>query len=161
MSCLGRLALLFVLVPVLELVLLLRLGAWVGLWPTLGLVLVTGAAGATLARAEGLKVLVQLQRELAAGRVPGQAVLDGVSILLAGVLLVTPGVLTDVAALALLVPFSRRWIQRRVRERLEAQVRAGALQVVVMGPGGFGGPREAPDLDPRHEIRVDDPDPPA
>lgn len=158
MSCLARLTLLFVVVPVLELVLLIRLGAVVGLWPTLGLVLVTGAAGAALARAEGFKVVLQLQRELAAGRPPAQPVLDGVSILLAGVLLITPGVLTDVAALALLVPFSRRWIQRRVRSHLERQVRAGALQVVVMGPGGFRPVSEASDLDPRNEIRVDDPD---
>jgi len=158
MACLARLAVVFVVLPVLELVILIRLGATVGLWPTLGLVLVTGAAGAALARAEGLKVVLQLQRELAAGRTPAQSVLDGASILLGGVLLLTPGLLTDVAALALLVPWTRRWIQRRVRARLEAGIRTGALQVVVMGPGGFGPGTEPSDLDPRHEIRVDDPE---
>jgi UPF0716 protein FxsA len=160
MACLARLALVFVVLPVVELVILIRLGATVGLWPTLGLVLVTGAAGAALARAEGLKVVLQLQSELAAGRPPAQSLLDGASILLSGVLLLTPGLLTDVAALALLVPWSRRWIQRRVLARLQAGIRTGALQVVVMSPGGLGMGRgtETSDLDPRHEIRVDDPE---
>ena len=158
MSCLARLALMFVVVPLLELVLLIRLGAAVGLWPTLGLVLATGIVGAALARAEGLRVVLQLQRELAEGRPPAQPLLDGMSLLLSGVLLLTPGILTDMAALALLLPPSRRWIQRRALAWLERQVRGGALNVVVMGPGGFGAGVGKPDLDPRHEIRVDGPD---
>jgi len=158
MACLARLALAFVVLPVVELVILIRLGATVGLWPTLGLVLVTGAVGAALARAEGLKVVLRLQRELAEGRVPAQPLLDGATILLSGVLLLTPGLLTDVAALTLIFPPTRRWIQRRVRAHLEAGIRAGTLQVVVMSPEGFGTRTETSDLDPRNEIRVDDPD---
>ncbi len=158
MSCLARLTLLFVVVPLLELVLLVRLGAVVGLWPTLGLVFATGIVGAALTRAEGLRVVLQLQRELAEGRPPARPLLDGMSLLVGGVLLLTPGILTDVAALALLLPPSRRWIQRRGLAWLERQARSGALNVTVMGPGGFGVGAGKPDLDPRHEIRVDDPD---
>ncbi len=166
MSCLARLALVFVLLPLLELVVLIRIGEVVGFLPTLALVVLTGVAGAALARAEGLRVVVQLNRELMAGRLPGQALMDGASVLVGGALLLTPGVLTDVAGLALLFPPTRRWIQRRVRARLEAGLASGAVRFVVMGPGGFGGgPGDAPSrdassagLDPRNEIRVEAPE---
>ena len=135
MTFLGRLALLFVIVPVLELVLLIQIGQVVGLWPTLALVLLTGITGAALARLEGMRVLFQFRRELAAGRIPGQALLDGISVLVGGAFLLTPGVLTDFAGFALLLPLSRRWIQRRVRKRLERGMEEGTIRVVTMGPG--------------------------
>ena len=138
MTFLGRLALLFVIVPIVELVLLVQLGQVVGLWPTLGLVLLTGVTGAALARLEGLRVLFQFRRELASGRIPGQALLDGACVLVGGAFLLTPGILTDLAGFALLLPFSRRWIQRRVRGRLERGLAAGTIRVVTMGPSGFG-----------------------
>jgi UPF0716 protein FxsA len=139
MSFLGRMALLFVVVPVLELVLLIQLGQVVGLWPTVALVVLTGVGGAVLARLEGMRVLFQFQRELAAGRIPGQALLDGISVLVGGAFLLTPGVLTDLAGFALILPLSRRWIQRRVRRRLERGIAEGTIRVATMGPGGFGG----------------------
>lgn len=138
MNVLGRLALLFVIVPIIELVLLIQLGQVVGLWPTLALVLLTGVTGAALARLEGMRVLFQFRRELASGRLPGQALLDGISVLVGGAFLLTPGILTDFAGFALLLPFSRRWIQRRVRKRLERGLAEGTIRVVTMGPGGFG-----------------------
>jgi len=170
MSCLARLALAFVVLPLVELALLIRIGQVVGVWPTLALVVVTGMTGAALARAEGLKVLLRFQRELTAGRIPEQAALDGISVLLGGVLLLTPGVLTDVAGIALLLPPTRRRIQRWARARLEAGIRSGAVHVTVLDPSGFRGPfggaggyphgADAPEpgLDPRHEIRIDRPE---
>lgn len=164
MSVLARLGLLFVLVPLLELILLIRMGEWVGLWPTLALVVLTGAAGAALARAEGVRVFFQFQGELAAGRIPGQALLDGISVLVGGAFLLTPGILTDVVGFALLVPFTRRRIQRRLQAGLERRIREGTLHVVSMGPMGFGGGMGSPPggrqrpfpegLDPRNEVRM-------
>ena len=152
---LARLGLLFVLVPALELFLLIRIGEWLGIWSTLLLILTTGAVGAALARAEGMRVLVRFQQEMLAGRLPGQALQDGISVLVGGAFLVTPGILTDLAGLALLFPPTRRLIQRRVRRSLERRIREGTVRVVVGGPGGFraggGG------LDPDKEIRVDPP----
>jgi UPF0716 protein FxsA len=167
MTFLGRLALFFVIVPILELMLLIRIGEVVGLMPTLALVVFTGIGGAMLARAEGLRVLFQFQRELAGGRLPGQALLDGASVLLGGAFLLTPGILTDLVGFSLLFPLTRRWIQRRVRARLERGIKEGSIRVVTMGAGGltgFGGfgtpgpvdparPAE-PDLDPSKEIEV-------
>jgi UPF0716 protein FxsA len=171
MSCLARLALVFIVVPVLEVVLLVRIGQAVGFLPTLALVLGTGIVGAALARTEGLRILFQARRELLAGQIPGQALLDGISVLVAGVLLLAPGILTDIAGIALLVPPSRRWIQRRVRARLEAGVSSGAVRFVVLDPSGLGGPfggggagrwdpssPSEPELDPRNEIRIQGPE---
>lgn len=150
MTLLGRLALLFVVVPILELILLIQIGQWVGLVPTLALVLLTGLGGAMLARAEGLRVFFQFQRELASGRLPGQSLLDGISVLIGGAFLLTPGVLTDAVGLSLLFPVTRRWIQRRVKARLERRIADGSIRVMVGGPAmmgglwGFGGPGRSP-----------------
>jgi UPF0716 protein FxsA len=169
MNLLGRLALLFVIVPIVELMLLIEMGQWVGLMPTLMLVLFTGVTGAWLARAEGLRVFFQFQKQLASGQIPGQAMLDGISVLIGGAFLLTPGILTDVVGFSLLIPLSRRWIQRRVRAHMEQQIRDGGIQVVSMGPGmmsgGFGfGDRgeggQAPSaLDPSKGITVDPDEP--
>ncbi len=149
MNLLGRLALLFVVVPILELVLLIQVGQWVGLLPTLLLVVSTGIAGAWLARAEGVRVFFRFQEELAQGRLPGQSILDGFAVLVGGAFLLTPGILTDVAGFALLLPASRRWIQKRLKRTLEAAIRDGSVRVVAMGPGGIwstgGGPEEEDD----------------
>lgn len=162
MSLLARLALLFVLIPVVELMLLIRIGQWAGLWPTLTLVVVTGVAGAALARAEGLRVLFRFQEELGQGRIPGQALQDAIAVLVGGAFLLTPGILTDVAGFTLLLPPTRRWIQGRVRGALERRMREGALRVTVLRGGGFGGPSPGPfgggggpGLDPRKEIRME------
>lgn len=156
----GRLLLLFVLVPLIELALLVRLGQVVGFWPTLGLVAATGVLGAGLARAEGLRTLGRFQAEVAAGRVPGGALLDGLAILVGGAFLLTPGLLTDLAGFSLLVPATRRWIQRRIRKGVERRIASGELQVWTVGApsgfpfGGMSGPgaEGEPDLDPRHEV---------
>lgn len=153
---LARLALLFVVVPLVELALLIQLGQWVGFWPTLGLVVATGVAGAALARAEGLRTLTEFRRETAEGRLPGQAILDGLAVLVGGAFLLTPGLLTDVAGFTLLLPPTRRWVQRRVRRWAERRIQAGELQFQVWRPGDPAAPSDAADgLDPRHEIRGD------
>lgn len=139
MNLLGRLALLFVVVPILELMLLIEMGQRVGIMPTLALVMFTGVTGAWLARAEGLRILLQFQRELASGKLPGQSLMDGISVLVGGAFLLTPGVLTDVAGFSLLLPPTRRWIQRRVQKRLERQIADGSVRVVSMGSFGVGG----------------------
>ena len=168
MNIIGRLALLFVVVPIVELMLLLELGQYIGLLPTLGLVMLTGVTGAWLARAEGLRVLVQFQSELGAGQLPGQALLDGISVLIGGAFLLTPGVITDFVGFSLLLPFTRRWIQRRMRASLERQIDTGQVRVMTMGGfsgagfagGGFGaGGVSGAGLDPNQESGVPRMDP--
>lgn len=132
MSILGRLALLFVIVPLLELALLIQIGQLVGFWPTIGLVVLTGVTGAWLARLEGLRTLWKLREELARGRLPGQAIMDGVAILIGGAFLLTPGIITDLFGFTLLLPPTRRALQKRVRRALEERVHDGTIQMTVL-----------------------------
>ena len=118
-----RLLLLLTVVPLVELVLLLWLASVTGWLLTVLLVLGTGVVGAFLARHEGLRCLRRAQRQVAEGQLPGDALLDGVMILAAGVLLVTPGMLTDLLGFALLLPPFRRLVKRRIKYRFEARLR--------------------------------------
>lgn len=147
-----RLFLLFTLVPILELALLLRVGAWMGLWPTLALVLATGVAGAALARREGLRSWRSVQAELAAGRLPGSELVHGMLILVAAALLVTPGVLTDAVGLLLLIRPVRTRVLRVLRRRFEAGLLGGATMVTGRDFGGPGGPRATEEADEQDEV---------
>lgn len=123
-----RLLALFVLVPVVELALLIRLGEIIGLWPTLGIIVLTGVAGSALAKQQGFSTLRKLQDRTRRGEMPGRELLDGVIILVAGALLLTPGVLTDILGFMGLVPFTRGFIRKFVirqfkkRESMKFQV---------------------------------------
>jgi len=152
MSLLSRLALLFVGVPLLELFILIQLGQLVGLWPTIGLVVLTGFAGAALARLEGLRTLWNIRGELGRGHLPGNALFDGLAILVGGALLLTPGILTDLLGFSFLLPPTRRFLLGRIRRSLEEKLKAGTIQMTyvsgfpgVHGSGwGFQEPQQQP-----------------
>ena len=133
---LSRLIFLFVAIPLVELAILLQVGQLIGLLPTVSLVVATGIAGAALARHQGLRALLAVQEELASGRLPGRSLLDGLSILVGGAFLLTPGILTDIVGFSLLLPPSRRWIQRAVQRRLERRIDEGTVEFRVFTPGG-------------------------
>ena len=146
MSILGRLALLFIVVPLVELVLLVQLGRILGLWPTIGVVVLTGIGGALLARAEGIRALWAFRREVAQGRLPEQTVWDGLTILVGGALLLTPGLLTDVVGFLLLVVPTRRMIHGLVRRWLRREMAKGAIGVTVVRPEWPGAARPPGDF---------------
>lgn len=125
----GKLILILLLLPVVELYLLLRLGEHLGALPVLGLLLLSAGLGLLLARAEGGRVLRQVQAALARGQMPDEAMASGALVVVGGTLLVVPGVLTDVLGLVLLLPPSRRWVAARLR-------RTFAGRIVRMGPMG-------------------------
>lgn len=133
---LGKLLVLFTVLPVVELYLLITLGQNVGAGPTIALVLGTGLLGAWLARREGSRVLRSWQGSLARGEMPKEGVISSVLVLVGGVLLVTPGVVTDVTGLVLLLPWTRRWVANAIRKRLEERL---AVQEVGGDPGLFTG----------------------
>lgn len=113
-----RLFLLLILVPFLELIILIRVGQFLGFWPTVFLLLVLGLLGVMLVRTQGLRAWHRIRAEIAAGRPPGDALLDGLLVLAAGLLLITPGLLTDAAGLLLLLPPVRAAVRRRLSARL-------------------------------------------
>ena len=139
----GRLFLLFTVVPLVELYLLVAIGRVLGPVPTIGLVLVTGALGAWFARLEGARVIRRWQEAMARQQLPKDGVVDGLLIFVGGLMLITPGILTDVAGLSMVMPSTRRVIARFVRAWFERQIAAGRAQVYVPGspsprgrPGG-------------------------
>ena len=125
-----RLVLLFTVVPLVELAILIRVGMSIGLLPTLLIVIATGAIGAALARAEGFHVLYRVRDCMERGELPTIPLLDGALILAAGLLLITPGILTDAAGFLLLVPVTRSWIRERILRRLRAMLAQGEERVI-------------------------------
>ena len=116
-----NLLILFTVVPIVEIALLIQIGKAIDVWPTIGLILLTGLVGAALARHEGLRTLRQIQDELEHGRMPGKQLVDALMILVAGALLITPGVLTDGVGFALLLPPVRTILRRVLEKRFRAQ----------------------------------------
>lgn len=137
----GRLLLLFTLVPVFELWLLISVGNWLGAGPTIALVLGTGALGAWLAKREGFRVLRSWQEASAQGQLPKDGIIASVLVLVGGILLVTPGVLTDVVGLSLLIPAARRLLAARIRNTLEKK-----FQITSLGPESLLGSMPGPDV---------------
>jgi UPF0716 protein FxsA len=109
-----RLLLLFTVVPLVELFLLVKLGTVIGIGPTVLIVICTGVLGAWLARWQGLGVLRRVSDDLAQGRLPADALIDGLLILIAGAVLLTPGLITDALGFLLLVPQGRALVRRTV-----------------------------------------------
>jgi|AACY02.18.fsa_nt_gi Protein affecting phage T7 exclusion by the F plasmid len=125
----GYLLALFVVLPIVELALLLKIGEGVG-WPaTIMLVVLTGVVGAALARWQGLQLLLRIQHELSEGRMPAPHLLDGLMIIVAAALLVTPGLITDGTGFLLLVPAFRRVVKDAVRRYLARRVQTGVIDV--------------------------------
>ena len=124
-----RLLLLFTLVPIVELAVLIEIGQHLGVLPTVALVLATGALGAPLARREGIQAFHRLRDSIGQGSFPGEAILDGVLILGGGLLLLTPGILTDLLGFAALVPGTRYFIKYYLKTAIERRIRSGSIQV--------------------------------
>ena len=130
---LARLALLFILVPAAELALLWWLAGYVGFWPEIALIVLTGTVGAALARYQGAATLRRLRADAAAGKMPADAAVDGALILVAGAFLLTPGLMTDAAGFSLLIPGLRRQIKRAATRYLRGRVSVSVASFVPPG----------------------------
>ncbi|MDN5787640.1 FxsA family protein [Pseudorhodobacter sp.] len=112
------LLLVFIIVPLIEIGLFITVGGWLTLWPTLAIVIATGVIGTFLVRWQGLKVLEELRGSMTQMRDPVSPLAHGALILLAGILLLTPGFFTDAIGFLLLVPAVRRMIIAHVASRV-------------------------------------------
>lgn len=122
---------LFLFLPLIELVLLIKIGSYIGTLATVALILATGALGAFLARSQGLEALRQLRVETAAGKLPTGPLVDGVVILLAGAVLLTPGVLTDILGFLCLAPVFRKFLKAILLRKLKHWLEQNPVQVSV------------------------------
>jgi UPF0716 protein FxsA len=140
--------LLLVVLPLIEILILVKIGLATSIWVPIAIVLVTGIVGSVLARREGWKVWNRIHEEMSAGRVPADAAVDAFLVLLAGILFVLPGVLTDVVAIVLLFPPSRSLVKRSLHAWFKRNVELHMQRI-----GGVYGPNRA--ADPKHEKIVD------
>ena len=129
----GRFFLLFTLVPLVELYILIKIGSYIGAFQNVALVVFTALFGVVIARIEGLRKLQQIKQSLSQGIVPAEEMVDGVLIFVAGILLIIPGVLTDLFALVLLIPYTRTLFKRWLRRRFDRMVAAGNVRLQYYG----------------------------
>lgn len=144
-----RLLLLMTVVPIVELRILLWVKDQTSWAATILIVVLTGMIGAMLARRQGWKTVERIQQELADGQMPAAAMVDGLLILIAGVLLITPGMLTDAFGFALLVPAFRNVVRGYLRKRFSRNfvIHTDTANTVWDGPG--------PDRRGRHDEIID------
>jgi UPF0716 protein FxsA len=117
-----RLILIFTLVPLIELSLLIELGHHIGLGSTLAIVIITGVIGAYLAKYEGFKVIYRIRQELRSGRIPAEGLIDGAIILAGGLLLLTPGLLTDTIGFLALIPVTRNYLKKYLKRKFKQKI---------------------------------------
>ena len=134
---LSYLIALFIGLPIVELAVLLKVHEVFHFWPTFLLVILTGVLGLTLVKRQGIAIIQKIQQEMARGNVPAPQMIDGVMILVAGALLVTPGLITDTVGFLLLVPFVREQIRIWLKKKIEQKISNGYIQVNVRGPHNF------------------------
>ncbi len=138
------LALLFIVLPIVELAILIRIGTATVWWVPVAIVIFTGVTGAALARWQGWRVLERIRGDIRDGRMPADAIIDGFLILLAGILLVTPGVLTDLVGIAFLIPPIRSLFKRGVKAWIKTNVEfhVGRVNAGVWTSAGNAPPPE-------------------
>jgi len=115
----GRLLLFFITVPLIEVLLLIKLGSLFGFWPTIFLVIGTGILGAYLAKIYGLTIWYKIQQDLNAGLMPADKLVDGLLILIGGIVLLTPGLLTDILGFMLLIPYTRNFFKQFAKKKFK------------------------------------------
>jgi UPF0716 protein FxsA len=130
----GLLVVLFIVVPIVELYVIIQVGQWIGIWPTLALLLADALLGSLLLRHQGRGAWHRFNAALAERRFPGREAADGLMIAVGGTLLLTPGFVTDIFGFLLLLPPTRAIARRLLRT-------FAARRFVVVGMGG-GGPRD-------------------
>ncbi len=121
---------LFILMPIIEIGVLIQVGSSIGLFATLAIVVLTAVLGTAMLRQQGMKTMTNARARLQSGQMPAVEMLEGVLLLIGGVLLLTPGFVTDGFGFACLIPFTRRWMARSV-------IASGKMRVVGSGGAAY------------------------
>lgn len=125
---LFKLGLLFIIVPLIELAILIYIGTLIGFWYTILIIVVTGFLGALMARMQGLKTMARIRSSLEQGTVPSNELFNGALIFVGGLLLLTPGLITDIIGFALLLPQTRRIIGKVIIRQIQRKIQRGQIQ---------------------------------
>ncbi|MDO6711163.1 FxsA family protein [Aliiglaciecola sp. 2_MG-2023] len=121
----GKLFILFAILPIAEIALLINVGEQIGGWNTVAIVVVTAFIGAYFVRQQGIATLMQAQSKMQSGAMPGQEMAEGLLLVVAGILLVTPGFITDALGFLLALPITRPFIAKSLLKQISVNVVAG------------------------------------
>ncbi len=126
-----RLILIFLFVPILELYVLIKVGSIIGPLNTIMIVILTAISGGYLAKREGLKTMFKIRENMLNGVMPTEELTDAMFIFMAGVLLLTPGFITDLLGILMLIPGSRNWMKKRIREWMKKHVESHHVYIDI------------------------------
>jgi UPF0716 protein FxsA len=124
-----KLLFLFTIIPLAELALLIKIGQEAGLFNTIALVIITGLIGAALARSQGFGIIQSIQAELAQGQIPADSLIHAAFILAGALLLLTPGIITDIFGFVLLIPFTRTILKAYLKKYFRRKINRGEIHV--------------------------------
>jgi len=124
-----KLFLAFTIIPFFEIYLLIKIGSYLGAFNTVVIVILTALLGALLARYQGLQTMLRVKESLEGGEMPAEELLDALLILLAGIVLLTPGFLTDLAGIVMLIPKTRRMFKHWLRKKFDAWITQKRIDV--------------------------------
>jgi UPF0716 protein FxsA len=130
-NMLLKLFLAFTLIPFFEIYLLIKIGYYLGAFNTILVVLVTGLLGAYLAKLQGIKTMTRVRESLTRGELPAEQMLDALLIFVAGIVLLTPGFITDLAGIGILVPNTRFWFKRWLRKKFDQWISENRTDIII------------------------------
>ncbi|MFC4260310.1 FxsA family protein [Marinobacter lacisalsi] len=130
---------LFVVMPILEMAVLIKVGTMIGVLNTIGLVLLTAVIGAALLKQQGLATLTRANQRLNSGELPAKEVAEGLILAVGGALLLTPGFVTDTIGFLCLIPGTRHWFVHQVMKRMVVRGQGSSFFFSAGGSGPFGG----------------------
>lgn len=133
----SKLMLLLIIVPVVEIAILFQMAEITGWIFTIGVAILTGVTGGYLAKQQGREIVDKIQSELSYGQLPGEALLNGLSVLIGGVLLLTPGVLTDVTGFLLIVPFTRIVFIKLIKNKFNSMLQGANPSYVYVNRNDY------------------------
>lgn len=128
---------LFLVIPIVEIFVLIKVSDIIDVFPTIILVILTAVIGAGLLRQQGLSTLARFQQNISTGKLPAQELVEGIMLAVGGALLMTPGFVTDTMGFLCLLPFSRKFIAANIIKRSSAKITAGMSGGFTAGAGGF------------------------
>ncbi|MBS3805657.1 MAG: FxsA family protein [Oleiphilaceae bacterium] len=135
----GIFLLLFIIMPIVEMAILIKVGTLIGALPTIGLVLLTAVIGAALLRQQGLATLLKANQRMSSGELPAKEVAEGLLLAIGGALLLTPGFVTDTVGFLCLIPGSRHWLAGYVMKRMVMSSRTQGFHFQAGSRGPFEG----------------------
>ncbi len=124
-----KLFIIFALIPMIELALLIKLGAYIGTQYTILIVILTAVIGAYMVKLEGIGIMYRIQKNMNEGAFPGEELIDGMMVLVAGAVLLTPGFFTDILGFLMVIPVSRTFIKKIVVRYIKDKTSSGDIEI--------------------------------